>query len=80
MTVQRMDLAALGLRIRAARRLTGLSQANFAAAIGANERTYRRGECGDRSPKLALLTAIAKRSGVSVEWLVTGAGEMRATT
>jgi transcriptional regulator with XRE-family HTH domain len=77
MTVPHVDLDALGLRIRDARRLTNLSQARFAVEIGANERTYRRAECGDRAPKLALLTAIAARCGVRLEWLATGQGEPR---
>jgi transcriptional regulator with XRE-family HTH domain len=77
MTVPHVDRAAIGERIREARLLTGLSQARFAAEIGANERTYCRAERGIRPPKLALLSAIAKRSGVSMDWLATGSGPMR---
>jgi transcriptional regulator with XRE-family HTH domain len=67
-------------RIRAARRLRGCSQAKLAMEMRVDPSTVGHWERGNGSaPKVDRLIAIAQATGVSVEWLATGKGAMRAT-
>lgn len=66
-------------RIRAARRLKHWSQAELATALKVSPSTVGHWERSDGSaPKVERLIAVAQATGVSVEWLATGKGAMRA--
>lgn len=66
-------------RIRVARRLHGCSQAKLAMELKVDPSTVGHWERGNGSaPKVERLIAIAQATGVSVEWLATGNGAMRA--
>ncbi len=48
------------------------SQGDFAARIGIPFRTYQRYESGERMPKTDALERIARVTGRSAEWILTG--------
>jgi transcriptional regulator with XRE-family HTH domain len=73
-----VDAKALGARVTRARELTGLKRAGLAREAGMEVRTLYRVETGEGAPSLSVLTAIATRCGVRLEWLATGQGEPRA--
>jgi transcriptional regulator with XRE-family HTH domain len=50
------------------------SQKDFAEELGISYRTYQYYEGGERSPKWAVLEKIAQKCGVTVDWILTGAG------
>lgn len=70
----------LGQRIRIARRNKGLSQAELAkrASVTASAVAQWEHPSGTR-PDLKRLQLIAKATGVTVEWLVTGEASKRIT-
>lgn len=59
-------------RLRKARELTGLDQGEFASDIGASRGTVSNYERGSKSHKRSVLMTWAMRSGVPLEWLLTG--------
>jgi len=65
------DPVAVGERIRTARQQAGLSQAALAAA-DCSAAYISRVELGDRTPSLQLLRELAKRLGVSADFLASG--------
>jgi tetratricopeptide (TPR) repeat protein len=65
------DPKALGQRLRAARDQAGLTQRQLAFA-GCTAAYISRIEAGVRTPSLQLLRELARRTGVSEEWLATG--------
>ncbi|MBA7713116.1 hypothetical protein ES703_122115 [subsurface metagenome] len=64
-------------RLREIRKFRGLNQESFAKQLGVGFRTYIRYEKGEREPSLSLLKSLAER-GISVQWLLTGNGNMNA--
>ena len=63
-------------RIREARLLKQLDQADLAAKIDIATRTVQRWEKGDQVPDSNYLMRIAKATGVTAHWLLSGDGEM----
>jgi len=66
----------LAHRLKAWRHALGLTQEQFAQRCGLPKRTVIGYENGEREPGSAALAAIA-RTGVNMNWLLTGEGEMR---
>lgn len=59
-------------RLRKARELTGLDQETFAKDIGASRGTVSNYERGSKTHQKSVLMTWAMRSGVPLEWLLTG--------
>lgn len=64
-------------RIKAWRHSLGLTQEQFAALAAMPKRTLVGYENDEREPGATALAALA-RTGVNVNWLLTGEGEMRS--
>lgn len=69
----------IGYRIRAWRHALGLTQAAFSERIGVHIGVLKKYEQGLNIPGGEALAAIAK-TGVNMNWLLTGDGEMRQGT
>ena len=65
-------------RIKEARLSKGMDQAKFAAKIDIATRTVQRWESGEQVPDSNYLMRIAKATGITAHWLLTGDGEMFA--
>lgn len=65
----------IGERLRRAREGKELEQATLAARIDVATRTVQRWEKGDQVPDGLTLTRIARATGVSASWLLTGEGD-----
>lgn len=67
-------------RIRAARRMKGWSQSELAAELKVDRSAVGHWERGDGSaPSATRLFALARVTGVYVEWLANGSGPMLVT-
>ena len=66
-----IDLGAIGRRIRELRGFD-LTQAQFARRIGVTQSYLSALEHGEKEPGAAVLLAISKQFGRSVDWLLTG--------
>lgn len=67
----------LGERMRTALKLLGQPMRQIARELGFGEATITA--CfRHQNPQAVLLLAVAKRTGVSVDWLLTGKGDYRA--
>jgi len=62
----------LGVRIAALRRSAGLSQAALANELGISTSAVGMYEQGRREPSTEILAAMAKRFGVTIDYLITG--------
>ncbi|MDO5633294.1 MAG: helix-turn-helix transcriptional regulator [Micrococcus sp.] len=62
----------LGDRLRKAREMTGLSQAQFAKRIEVSVGTIGNYEAGRRAPRAIVIRAWALATGVPRPWLETG--------
>jgi transcriptional regulator with XRE-family HTH domain len=69
----------LGDRLRKARTMTGMTVAEFAAAIGVSDKTVNNAEGDKRGVRPITLNAWAMATGVSREWLETGVPSGRPT-
>lgn len=69
------DTATLGDRLAAAREAAGLSQAKLASKIGVKVDTLEAWEEDRREPRANRLQMLTGLLGVSLGWLLTGAGE-----
>lgn len=69
------DPAAVGTRLRDARRAAGLSQRDLAVA-GCTAAYISRIEAGDRIPSLQLLRRLGELLGVSADYLATGSARV----
>ena len=67
----RIDLIAIGRRIRELRGFD-MTQAEFARRIGAAQSYLSALERGEKEPGPAILLAIKREFGKSVDWLLTG--------
>lgn len=67
-------LAALGSRIREAREGIGLGRKAFGKAVEKSDTSIQNYETGKSEPPASLLLRVAKETGRSVDWLLTGAG------
>ena len=75
MTVQPIQTVpewTLGDRLRKARRLTGMTQAQFAAAIGEEAKAYSQWEADNNRPRhmVEVCQAVEQLTGVSAAWLL----------
>lgn len=71
-------LAHLPDRLRRARRLASISQAALAQAVGISASAVAQWEQVEGTlPGLAHLVAVARVTGVSIDWLATGVGRPR---
>jgi transcriptional regulator with XRE-family HTH domain len=68
---ERIDLRAIGRRIRELRGFE-MTQADFAARIGVSQGYLSALESGGKEPGAAVLLAIRKEFGMSIDWLLTG--------
>jgi len=68
---ERIDLSAIGRRIRELRGFD-MTQADFADRIGVSQGYLSALENGNKEPGAAVLLAIRKEFGKSVDWLLTG--------
>lgn len=68
----------IGGRIRKARELAGLTQADLGRQIGVQAAAVSKYEKGDADPGTVTLAKIAEIGGVTVDWLVTGKGDLYA--
>lgn len=62
----------LGDRLRKARGLTGLTTREFAEEIGVSQKTVTSAENDAHNVRKILLFAWSNRTGVPLEWLLTG--------
>jgi transcriptional regulator with XRE-family HTH domain len=69
-----MAAADLGKRVRDLRKKLGMSQAQFAKELGVTKLSVVRYEAG-QLPRVAVLDRIARRAGVSMNWLLHGSDE-----
>jgi transcriptional regulator with XRE-family HTH domain len=67
----RLDLQAIGRRIRELRGFD-LTQVEFASRIGVAQSHLSGLERGEKEPCAAVLLAISREFGKSVDWLLTG--------
>ncbi len=65
-------LSTLGHRIRAVRVRAGISQNDFAAAVGFTRQSLIRWERDDASPPIVILPILHQRFGVDPNWVVMG--------
>jgi len=71
-----MENATVGQRMRAVRLESGLNQTEFANELLLSKNAVSVMETGLRNPSKRTIKSISERFGVSLEWLVTGKGEM----
>jgi transcriptional regulator with XRE-family HTH domain len=69
------DTATLGDRIEGAREAAGLSQTELARRLGVKLATIRAWEDDQAEPRANKLQMLAGLLGVSIMWLLTGAGD-----
>jgi len=69
-----IDLPAIGRRIRELRGFD-MTQAQFSRRIGVTQSYLSALEHGEKEPGSAVLLAISKEFGRSVDWLLTGKTE-----
>lgn len=69
------DRAAIAERCRIARKKSGLTQGQFAEAVGVTTTRIVNLELGRDPPSLDILAAIRPVLGISPEWVIHGGGE-----
>lgn len=63
-------------RFRELRAKTGLSQKDFATSIDLSHTVIAEIERGGREPSRKVMVAVARKYGVSLDWLLLGVGSM----
>lgn len=71
--------SSIGDRLREARENKELDQATLSSKAGVVTRTLQRWEKGEQVPDGISIMKLAKATGVSASWLLTGEGEMYET-
>lgn len=66
------DAKAVGARLKAHREATGLTQAQYAEALGVPRGTYSIWEGGQQNISLTGLMAICERFGLSLDYVIYG--------
>lgn len=74
------DRSPFAQRLETTRLRTGLSQEDFAAALGLKAETYRRYERGETEPNLQTLTKIRQKTGINLNFLVAGEPDLMIET
>lgn len=69
------DTATFGDRLAAAREALGMSQKELARRVGIGVRTLENWENDTSEPRANRLTMLSGLLGVSIRWLLTGAGQ-----
>jgi transcriptional regulator with XRE-family HTH domain len=64
-----------GERIREARLVAGLSQAQLARKLRTTEKNVSRWEGGENEPRIGALAAIARATGRDLDFFLTGSSE-----
>ncbi|MCP4218133.1 MAG: helix-turn-helix transcriptional regulator [bacterium] len=67
---------AIGARLKQAREALSMSRQAFASLLLADRSTILRNETGQTFPRLQVLTLLATKKGISLDWLMSGTGEM----
>ncbi len=67
-----VDLQAVGKRVRELRGQA--TQEEFARVLGISQAQLSKYELGQSAPPLGVLAKLAKASGKSVDWILTGEG------
>lgn len=75
---RREYLAALGARIAQARAAAGLTKSALARALSCDVSSVFKWEHGKMGIGVEAVRAIAERTGVSCDWLITGRGDAPA--
>lgn len=71
-------MSSMADRIRRARRLVSVSQAELARRVGVQRSAVSQWErCGGTVPSVGHLALVASETGVAFEWLATGRGRMQ---
>ncbi|MBZ0266233.1 helix-turn-helix transcriptional regulator [bacterium] len=76
----KLDRKSIGRRIRSIRILKNWTQKELADIIGIRPDSIRSYEAGRSVPKLDSLLLLSQTFSVSMEWLVTGKGELEFST
>ena len=66
------EVSGIGERLKNCRKNSGLSQAQFAEALGVSSRSYQHYENATREAPVSVLTTAARVSGRDFHWLITG--------
>jgi transcriptional regulator with XRE-family HTH domain len=66
------DAKAVGARLKAHREATGLTQAQYAEAVGVARATYSIWEGGQQNISLPGLMLICERFGMSMDFIIYG--------
>lgn len=66
----------IGNRLRAVRKALGLTQQEFAAAVGLKQSTIAMYEMGHGKASERVITTLCKEYDINRNWLLTGEGEM----
>lgn len=75
-----LHLPTLAQRLRTLRELKDLTQVDVAVAVGTSRSNLTKAETGVTIPGRDVLMALATFYEVSLDWLVTGEGEMKPGT
>ena len=71
--------ARLGISKRLAKVRGDRSQRAFARDLGVFQQNVNRYETGSATPHVAFLIVLSKKEKVSIDWLLTGKGPMKAS-
>ncbi|MHC4884783.1 MAG: adenylate/guanylate cyclase domain-containing protein [Planctomycetota bacterium] len=74
-----MDLQAFGTRLKGQRERTALRQLDIANALRVSAQAVSKWERGENAPDIAVLPALCRLLGVSIEWLLEGSEPQRDT-
>ncbi|HBS58114.1 MAG TPA: hypothetical protein DEA44_02480, partial [Firmicutes bacterium] len=69
------EIQAIAERLKAIRKKAGLSQANFAKALGISQGNVGTWETGKSLPGALALKAINQKFDYSIDWILTGKGQ-----
>lgn len=70
-----VSLAEIGARLEICRHELGLTQTEFAKALGVSQSSYFAYEQGSRGVPVQALAALALQYGLSLDWVVLGIGQ-----
>ena len=59
-----------GERLKAARKMKGLTQTELAEKLGITQKSYQRMETGNHDLKMSTIYSICKELNISADWLI----------